>query len=88
MKYTIVWSVGAERELARLWLDTAVRDAITQAAYAIESALTVEPSEVGESRPPGRRIFISTPLAVVFEVFEADRIVRILELWRFQKRLR
>jgi hypothetical protein len=86
MKYTIVWSVGAEQELARLWLDTRARDAITEAAYAIESALIIEPSDVGESRGPGLRIFISAPLAVAFEVLEADRVVRILEVWRFAKR--
>jgi hypothetical protein len=88
MKYTVVWAAEAEEDLARLWLDSTDRDVITRTAFEIEAELSSDPSEVGESRVPDRRICILAPLGVVFEVRSNDRIVRIMQVWRFDKRPR
>ncbi len=34
----------------------------------------------------GRRILFEPPLAVTFKVVPEDRLVRVLEVWRFAKR--
>jgi len=85
MRYTVLWVPGAERELAALWLDEAVRRQITDAASHIDRRLRDDPERQGESRPTGRRILFEMPLAVTFKVFPEDRIVRVLEVWRFTK---
>ena len=34
----------------------------------------------------GRRMLLVAPLGVNFEVFPGDRLVRVLHVWRFEKR--
>lgn len=81
MKYTVVWIPAAERELLSIWLSTRLRQRVTEAASLLDRALARNPYEVGESREGTRRIAFETPLAIDFEVIEADRLVRVLALW-------
>jgi hypothetical protein len=86
MSYTVLWAPAAERALAELWMDALRRRELSDAANAIDLRLGSSPLDEGESREEGRRILLVAPLAVVFEVFPADRVVRILHVWRFRKR--
>jgi len=86
MSYTVVWVPAAEQELAELWLNAAQRREVTEAAREIDSRLRFSPAEQGESRPRGRRILLVLPLGVTFEILPEDRIVRVLDVWRFEKR--
>jgi plasmid stabilization system protein ParE len=86
MTYTVVWAPAAEQELAQLWMNIARRRELTQAAREIDSRLRIAPAEEGESRAHGRRILLVPPLGVTFEVFPEDRIVRVLDVWQFEKR--
>lgn len=86
MNYTVLWVAAAEAELARLWTEASRRDEITQAAHEIETRLRVNPLEEGESRPQGRRVLLAPPLGVVFQVVPDDLLVRVLQVWAFQKR--
>ena len=80
MRYTVLWAEEAEEQLAQLWLDAALRDSVTKAAHVVEASLAINPSEAGESRASDRRIFITPPLVVDFEVHSADRTVRVLQV--------
>jgi hypothetical protein len=88
MSYRVIWVPEAEEELAAIWLDADDRNVITTAAHVIDSTLRLDPEVVGESRGEGRRIFWETPLGVIFVVSPDDRIVSVLNVWRFETRRR
>jgi hypothetical protein len=86
MTYTVLWVPAAERELAELWTDASRRREVSDAANAIDARLGSAPLDEGESREKGRRILFVPPLGVTFEVSPDDRLVRVLDVWRFEKR--
>jgi hypothetical protein len=88
VKYTVVWSPEAEQKLAGIWLAAEDRDAIAKAANVLDGELSQRPSAIGESRPGGRRIAYCLPLGIQFEMFEADRLVRVLTVWRCPRPVR
>jgi len=79
------WQQSALDELATIWMraDTGQRAAVTEAAQAIDRSLQDHPDRKGESRPGGRRILFSAPLAVMFRVVPDDSCVRVLKAWRY-----
>ena len=88
MKYSVRWVTKAEFELARLWLNAADRAAITSAANEIDARLAINPDVEGESRSGGRRILLVAPLGGTYDVRHADRVVLVLDVWKFEKRAR
>ena len=87
MKYSLTWSKNAEDALGTAWLSASPdqREAITLATNAIERELKLRPNDVGESRPDGRRMVISLPVALTYQVYEDDRLVRV-EAFRLVRR--
>ena len=83
MTFSVRWREEASDEPAEIWLtsDSAARRNVTSAADAIDKALASHPNECGESRDEQRRIFYIRPLAVIFQVFEQDRAVYVLQVW-------
>jgi len=79
MKYSLTWSKKAEDALGAAWLSASSeqRQIITITTRAIERELEVRPKDVGESRPDGRRMAISLPVALIYQVFEDDMLVRV-----------
>lgn len=88
MRWTVVYHRRAEDELARLWLNPAIRQAVTDAAAQVDRILRNSPLEAGESRASGRRILLAPPLGIKYEVSEPDRIVQVLDVWHFKKHRR
>lgn len=86
MKYTVLWLPDVERELTEIWLASADRDEISDATSRIESLLRLRPIKEGESRDMNQRILFVAPLAVTYEVREADRLVQVTSIWRFKSR--
>ena len=78
MKYTVTWLPDADQELADLRLNAADRDAVSQAANAIERCLRKDPLQTGESRSAATRIAFLPPLAFLFHVADDDRLVEIV----------
>jgi hypothetical protein len=68
--------------LAELWVQATDRQAITQAANAIEVHLQRHPDTCGESRAGNRRLLIEPPLAVLYTVRAQDRKVTVLDVGR------
>lgn len=83
MKYTVVWLASVEGSLIRLWLDSRLRLAVTEAADRIDLLLKRDPLGVGESRHGDLRILFEKPLGVHYRVAEADRTVKITDVWRY-----
>lgn len=75
MKYTVIWTPNAERELTALWLRSRLRYLITQAAGRVDKSLARDPKTLGESRDANRRIAFVSPLVVEFEVVDERRTV-------------
>ena len=82
MKYTVVWKQAAEDELARLWTETADRNAVRRAADYMEKLLAMRPLALGESRTGSMRIAFEAPLGMFYDVSEQDRIVSVVRVWR------
>jgi hypothetical protein len=83
MRFRVFWEDDAEAELARLWLAARDRQRLTEVSSRIEDRLRRDPESVGESRQPGIRLLFDNPLWVEFRIDAADRIVRILTVWRY-----
>ena len=86
MRYTVLWSRVAEERLAFHWTDAPNRQAVTEAANAIDKVLQTDPDNLGESHPDGTRILFVPPLGILYYVSEQDRVVSVLTVWRFAKR--
>jgi mRNA-degrading endonuclease RelE of RelBE toxin-antitoxin system len=86
MKYTVLWTPQAEQELAALWLDSTRREAVTQAANAIEQRLQRDAHEQGESRGEGERIVFSDPLGVLFRVDVQSVQVLVFKVWAIRRK--
>ena len=86
MKFTTSWLPSAESRLLEIWLAARDRQAIQEANADIESVLATRPLTAGESRAGAFRIYCSGPLAVVYSVSEADRMVKVAEVTRTRLR--
>ena len=88
MKYTVLWVMDAESELARLWLDAVPeqRRRVTIAANEIDHRLRIDPQAQGESRGETMRILLVPPLGVKYGINDEDRLVRVLNVWDFKPR--
>ncbi len=62
MRYMVLWTPTAERFLAEIWLDATDRNAVTQAAHALDQALRNDAHLCGESREGDLRILFEPPL--------------------------
>ncbi len=86
MSYTVTWKRSAADQLAEIWMSAIDRRAVTAAADTLDAALRADPCQHGESRGAASRVVIVPPLAVVYEVFEADRTVEILSIRSTERR--
>lgn len=80
MPYAVTWHPAAVQELTATWLDADDRNAISQAANAIDEALAKNPQGKGEEFY-GDRLFVVAPLAVTFTINDGDRTVQVLQVW-------
>jgi plasmid stabilization system protein ParE len=85
VRYTVVWSPDAERELARVWNHASDRGGITNAANFLDRERARDPNNLGESRPSGIRIAHWLPLGIRFAISEDDRFVRVLAVWECRR---
>ena len=76
-RYTVSWSNQAQNQLARLWTDAADRQAVTDAANAIDALLSRDPLTKGTTLTEGMRAPEVPALRVLFVVQEPDRLVRV-----------
>ena len=82
MRFTVVWQILAQADLADIWLGSQFRKSVTEAAHRIDEQLKADPQTRGEPLHEGLRALSMPPLRVIFEVNEADRIVTVLRVRR------
>lgn len=88
MKYTVVWIRWAEDAYVKIWRQASDHAAIWSAAQEIDALLESNPHDAGESRSGDERILLKQPLGVLFLVDQDQPIVRVLWVWRTDRRLR
>ncbi len=81
MKYTVVWVPAADDALARLWLQAADRQTVSDAADRLEVALGNDPDR--KVTPLGKLfVYEDFPLAVLCIIDPGDCMVRIVSVKR------
>jgi hypothetical protein len=86
MTFRVLWTPAAEQDLAAVWIDADDRNAVTSAAYTLDSLLSSDPASRGEPRFDTVRTLSVPPLGVDSEVVEADWIVWVLSAWDTTRR--
>jgi hypothetical protein len=81
MIYTVAYKPSAEADLVDLWINAFDRQAVADAANRIDSLLRSDPHDQGETRDEQTRILFERPLAVQFEIHDADCLVEVLKVW-------
>jgi hypothetical protein len=83
VRFTVTYLPSPEQDLASIWVNAADRQAIADAANAIDALLADDPLGVGESRTGITRILIVEPLAVLYDVIVDDRRVSVWQIWHW-----
>lgn len=86
MKWTVTYQPSAQNDLTNLWLNAADPKAVANAADEIDRILASNPLNAGESRSGSTRIVIEWPLAVHFDVYPDDALVRVFAVVRWRRR--
>ena len=81
MKYQVLWTPTAERDLAEVWLRAGDRASITSAAESVDRLLEDDAHARGESRLGDLRVMFISPLGVSFEAHQQDRVAYVLAVW-------
>src|SRR4051794_7049048 len=82
-KYTVTWVKSAQNELATIWTQATVKQAVADAADAIDRELSTDASTKGQPATAGLWSFEIDPLQVLFSVSEPDRLVPVLRVARY-----
>jgi len=84
MMYTVAWLKSAQDLLASIWINASNRQAIADAADAIDAQLRADPYAYSESRANKERVLLLPPLGVLFEVEDADSFVIVYAVWQIK----
>ncbi len=77
IRYTVTWLKDAENQLAQIWVDATDKQAVTDAANAIDVLLSTDAHDKGKEASEGLRGLHVPPLRVLFSVREQDRLVEV-----------
>jgi hypothetical protein len=77
-RYTVVWESNAQDVLARVWMISPDRPAVTAAAQFIGVELSQDAASQGIVIAEGLRALLAPPLRALFAVNEGDRIVEVV----------
>lgn len=81
MRYTVVWRAEALADLAQFWAIAKDRQAVADAADQIDKSLSTDPERKGMLESTCR-VLVVPPLAVAFDVFPDDCLVRVQRIVR------
>jgi len=81
MRYRVTWDPDAFRALVGIWTAAGNPAEATESFDQIESILSRDADQQGESRTQNLRILIVPPLGVVFEAFPDSGEVIVVDAW-------
>lgn len=88
MNFEVQWTDLAMGELAGVaerYSDTE-HESIIDAVRTIRAELSVRAPTVGESRNGDHRIFLASPIGIIYGVDESIRVARIERVWWYGRR--
>jgi plasmid stabilization system protein ParE len=77
MKYDVVWTPAARRQLAEIWLASEDQAEISRASHTIDQMLAMQGSAVGKPLREGLHRVMVRPLAAYFAVSDADARIEV-----------
>lgn len=80
MSYRVIWENAALAQLDAIWKASLDKEGIQNTATRINTELTFNPLEAGESRSRDYRVLFKYPLVVWFRVLERPREVQVLHV--------
>ena len=80
MSYRVVWDKRALAELDDIRREFLDKEAIQHVVTRVDTQLTYQPAEAGESRHENYRVLFKYPLVVWFEVIEQTQDVRVVHV--------
>ena len=80
MNYRVVWEDAALGQLDEIWKASPDKEGIQNTATRINTELTFNPLEAGESRSRDYRVLFKYPIVVWFRVLERLREVQVLHV--------
>ena len=83
--FAVIWQGTALDELADALVrsDLAQQDEIERRVLQLNARLATDPLDVGESRLGNWRVEFVDFVAILFQVFPADGIVRVVHFWTY-----
>jgi len=81
MTFTVVYLQAASNHLATIWMNAPDRMAVTQAANALDVSLRNDPYACSQVFGDNSRIVVQHPLAMGFDVSDADCLVTVWAVW-------
>lgn len=81
MKYTVIWQPETVNELARLWLDSADRQSLADAANEIDRLLSENPYDKRYEVVSNAGAIAVLSLGVDFQVYGHDMKVVVTAVW-------
>jgi hypothetical protein len=84
--FSVYRDQSATSSLRQTWLqaDEPQRQILLRALHTLDQQLQRAPHKQGESRHDGTRIVFHAPLAVLFEIDEEKKLVRVLRAWAYR----
>jgi hypothetical protein len=80
MRFTVIWSLIAQDQMADLWLSASDRNAVTRAQAEIDRVLLIDPDQQGMPFF-GDRIVVVLPLRALFSINLMDMQVVVEQVW-------
>ncbi|MEX2092515.1 MAG: hypothetical protein WD971_07545 [Pirellulales bacterium] len=80
IRFTVVWHEDAQNQLADIWIRAVDRNAVSQAADAVDAYLATDASVKGIVVEGNLCELAVPPLRVLFGVSEPDRLVKIVDV--------
>jgi hypothetical protein len=78
VRYTVVWARAALAQLAACYNAAPIPNAVTAAQHRIDQMLNADPLLNADPEPEGLYSLNVPPLRVLFEVSDADCLVRVV----------
>jgi hypothetical protein len=86
MKWTVIYRLAAQDDLAGAWLNSSDPQAVADAADKIDRILAVNPLDAGESRDGDSRVIFERPLTVMYDVYPDDNRVEVFAVFDWSRR--
>ena len=80
MSYRVIWDDAALAQLDEIWKASLDKEGLKNTATRINTELTFNPLEAGESRSRDYRVLFKYPLVVWFRVVERLSEVQVLHV--------